>query len=369
MSTKLLLNRLLRLCAIIIGIIIIYLVFKYMFIFLYPFVIALMIALFLNPVILCIEQKLNFRRSFAILLTFFLLAIVIFGTSYLVVSELLQGLIFLADKTPIYFQSLINEIDLFIHSNLIPLYNYMTSFLKTLHPEQQRVVSEYIESGLSQIGTIGAFVLQNTFLKIRLLFSYIPQSIAVMIFIFIATFLITKDLPQIQNWLRKVFPVNIQGQTIHVIQRIKSLLLNYVKAQFIIMSITGIIIFIGLFMLNIQHALTIALVTAIIDLLPFIGTGIVFIPWIFYLFFSGDYHTTIQLATLYAILILVRQFIEPKILSDQLGVRPLVTLIVMFICFQIWGIGGIIVAPFLIILYHAFFQAGIIHQLIQFVMK
>lgn len=67
------------------------------------------------------------------------------------------------------------------------------------------------------------------------------------------------------------------------------------------------------------------------------------------------------------VVIIVRQLIEPKILSDQLGVRPLITLIVMFVCYQIWGFIGIIFAPFLIVIYNAFYRAGIVRKIIQFV--
>src|SRR5699024_11387046 len=70
----------------------------------------------------------------------------------------------------------------------------------------------------------------------------------------------------------------------------------------------------------------IALLTSIVDFLPFIGTGIVFIPWIIYLFFTDHFTLTIFISMLYMIIIIQRQLSEPKIVSKSIGLPPLVTL-------------------------------------------
>src|SRR5699024_11493170 len=66
---------------------------------------------------------------------------------------------------------------------------------------------------------------------------------------------------------------------------LKKALSGFFKAQLILITITAGSIYIGLLIVGIDHALTIALLAAGVDLLPYIGTGIIFIPWIIYLFF------------------------------------------------------------------------------------
>lgn len=358
-----------RLCGIITGIIIIFFILKYTLILLYPFIIAFTIAIFLNPLISYLETNWKLHRAISICLIMSLVFIVVIGSSILMMNELLQGIIFLSDKIPIYFKAFTDEVNQFIHDHVMPYYNRLTSFFNTLNPSQQRIISHYVEDSLSHMGTLGAMFLQSILLKVRTLLSYLPQSFTAMIFILLATFLITKDLPHIQTWLRKVFPARARKSSIVVFRQVQVLLFSYVKAQLSIISITAVIIFLGLSIIGVNHALTIALLTAIVDLLPFIGTGTVFIPWIFYLFFTGNYSLTIQLTILYMFIVIVRQIVEPKVLSDHLGVRPVITLIVMFACYQVWGIIGIVIAPFLIVFYNAFNRAGVIKLIVRFVMS
>src|SRR5690625_6811556 len=82
--------------------------------------------------------------------------------------------------------------------------------------------------------------------------------------------------------------------------------------------ISSCIILLGLFILKIEHALTIALLIGFVDVLPLIGTGLVFIPWIGYLFITNDYFLTIGLSLIYMVVVISRQFIEPKILSAHI---------------------------------------------------
>src|SRR5690625_7405076 len=83
-----------------------------------------------------------------------------------------------------------------------------------------------------------------------------------------------------------------------------------------------------------------------VDLLPFIGTGTVFIPWVGYLFLIGHYSLTIHLTLLYMFILVTRQILEPKILATSIGVTPLAALFTLFISIQIWGVlPGIIISP------------------------
>src|SRR5699024_6773123 len=113
-------------------------------------------------------------------------------------------------------------------------------------------------------------------------------------------------------------------------------LFGYIKAQCILIAISAFISLVGLLFLGMNHAFTITLIIAFVDLLPIIGTGIIFIPWIGYLFFSGDYSLTIGLTFIYMAIILIRQILEPKILSVNVGVSPLIALLTLFISVQWW---------------------------------
>src|SRR5699024_11772802 len=81
------------------------------------------------------------------------------------------------------------------------------------------------------------------------------------------------------------------------------------------------LVYTGLLVLRIDYALTITCFIAIIDLFPFIGTGILFIPWILYMFMTAEYAMVIGLSILYMYVIVQRQLLEPKIRAASVGDR------------------------------------------------
>ena len=100
---------------------------------------------------------------------------------------------------------------------------------------------------------------------------------------------------------------------------------------------TTVIVLIGLLILRVPYAITIAIITGVVDLLPYLGTGAVFVPWVIYVFFTGDTAFAIGLLILYIVVIVQRQIMEPKVLSSNIGLDPLATLVALFVGFKLFG--------------------------------
>ena len=105
----------------------------------------------------------------------------------------------------------------------------------------------------------------------------------------------------------------------------------------------------GLFLLKIKYAPFIALIIALVDVLPVIGTGTVMIPWAVLSVFLGNNRLALGLAVLYVIIVIVRNFLEPKIISTQIGMNPLFTLLAMFVGLKVLGFWGLILFPIILI--------------------
>ena len=103
------------------------------------------------------------------------------------------------------------------------------------------------------------------------------------------------------------------------------------------------------------------------SLIPYIGIGALFIPWILYGFFSDHYTLTLQLSLLYAVLLIVRQIIEPRLLAKNLGIHPLIAIIILFISINIFGALGIIITPISLILFSSLYHAKIFHYIARFI--
>ncbi|RCW42551.1 sporulation integral membrane protein YtvI [Paenibacillus prosopidis] len=139
----------------------------------------------------------------------------------------------------------------------------------------------------------------------------------------------------------------------------------YIKAQAKMISITFIVILIALILLGVKNAFVIAVVAAIFDILPLLGVGTVFIPWIIYLIIVGKISLAIWLSALFLVVVLTRQILEPKITGDSLGVSAFTMLAFMIVSLSLFGVAGVILSPILMILIKALYDQGYFHRWIR----
>lgn len=139
----------------------------------------------------------------------------------------------------------------------------------------------------------------------------------------------------------------------------------YIKAQAKMISITFIVILIALILLGVENAFVISVVAAIFDILPLLGVGTVFIPWIVYLIIVGKVTLAIWLSALFLVVVLTRQILEPKITGDSLGVSAFTMLAFMIISLKLFGISGVILSPILMILIKSLYDQGYFHRWIR----
>lgn len=135
--------------------------------------------------------------------------------------------------------------------------------------------------------------------------------------------------------------------------KIKNILVNsvfkFAKGYLIILGITFAELFLGFTVFKIRYALTLAAIISVIDILPVLGTGTVLIPWAAAEFILGNTAKGAGLAVLYLIITAVRNFAEPKIIGKQMGIKPLFTLLAMFVGIKLFGIAGIFILPITLI--------------------
>ena len=135
--------------------------------------------------------------------------------------------------------------------------------------------------------------------------------------------------------------------------KIKNILVNsvfkFAKGYLIILGITFAELLLGFTVLRIKYALVLAAIISVIDILPVLGTGTVLIPWAAVEFIMGNTVKGAGLVILYLLITVARNFAEPKIIGKQMGIKPLFTLLAMFIGIRIFGIAGIFILPITLI--------------------
>jgi len=329
----------------------------------YPFLIGIIIAFLINPLVNFLAKKGKMPRALAVLISLVLIIGIFAGLITLLIAEIVSGADYLAKVVPKHLETLIDYAEQFVAAQLIPMYNQLTSMFNSLDTGQQDTILSNIETAGKQIGsTIGSFI-QNFFGKIPNIISWFPNAATVLIFSLLATFFISKDWYRLSDMANNLLPTRAKSSGKTVFADLRKALLGFIKAQATLISITTVIILIGLLVLRIDYAITIALITGIVDVLPYLGTGLIFVPWIIYEAIAGQMGMAIGLGILYIIVLVQRQVMEPKILSSNIGMDPLATLVALFVGFKLIGFLGLILGPVILVIITTLHKANVFRDI------
>ena len=195
----------------------------------------------------------------------------------------------------------------------------------------------------------------------------IPSILISIVISIIATCFVAADYDTLKSFIIRQFPEKKRFALSKTKLIIRNSVFKLIKAYLLIILITFFEVTIGLNILswlNIFHSeyiLFIAFITAIVDVMPVLGTGTIIIPWALYSFITSDTPLGIGLLVLYAFITVARQFIEPKLVAGQLGLPPFVTIMGMYVGLKLFGVIGIFIVPFVLIIIKLLNDDGVIH--------
>lgn len=157
----------------------------------------------------------------------------------------------------------------------------------------------------------------------------------------ICTFFILVDKRSMIDVIYKLFPEEI----IRKFRRQKNNFVNMISIQGVLILISTIEIIVGFFILGIPKSLMLGLICGLLDVLPYVGTIIVFIPIIIYNIIMNNYIVVFGLICVYILVQIIREILEAKFIGNKLDIHPLVIFISIYIGVKVFGILGILVGP------------------------
>lgn len=329
----------------------------------YPFLIGLAITFLINPIVNFFQRKARMPRTVSVIITLILVFAFFAGLITLLIAEIVSGADYLARVVPKQLDTLIQYSEHFFAAQIIPLYDQLTNLFNNLESGQQDTIMNNIQNVGSTIGTsLGNFI-KHFFEFIPNIISWFPNAATIIIFSLLATFFISKDWDRFALMVGRLIPANAKDSSKKVFVDLKKALFGFIKAQLTLISITTVIILIGLLILRVDYAITIALVAGFVDILPYVGTGLIFVPWIIYEVITGDINIAIGLGILYIIVLVQRQIMEPKVLSSSIGLDPLATLIALFVGFKLIGFLGLIAGPVTLVIITTLYKANVFRDI------
>lgn len=322
-----------------VGFIGIILFFRYLLPLLLPFILGAGLAIAAEPLVGFLCGRLHLKRPLAtgigISIAFSFLALVVMVLCAFAIRELRNLALILP------------ELEGTLRSGM----DTADQFLRTLAQKAPGELGTVLTRNVDSLFSGGDGLINratNFLLKLASgVLSHVPDSALGLGAGIISSFMISVKLPKIRRWLRERIPSAQIEPVLSALKRLKTALLGWLKAQLKLSSVTFALALGGFFLLRISHAPLWALLVALVDAFPILGTGTVLVPWSIVSFLQGDHFLSFGLLGLYAAAALTRSVLEPRFLGKQLGLDPLVTLMALYAGYQLWGIGGMILAPLL----------------------
>lgn len=163
----------------------------------------------------------------------------------------------------------------------------------------------------------------------------------------LSAFMVSARLPMLKRKLQVLMGTDRLQKWLPILSRVRHALGGFLKAQLKLSALSFLIVLCGFWLLKISYAPLWALFTAVVDAIPVLGTGTVLIPWSLVCFLQGDQPQAIGLLGIYIVAFLARTILEPRLVGDQLGLDPLMTLVALYAGYKVWGFGGMLLAPLL----------------------
>ncbi len=304
--------------------------------FLMPFVIGWIISCIANPVVCWLDKKVKIQKKLgsAIMIVVVLAAVV--GLLYLVISFLVREAGGLIMQLPQIYESTAKQLQE-IAGNLSGVIKVLPDGIKsswqTLGSSLGTALGEWVADLTEPTVSIAGNVAKQ-----------IPNVIIGGFVAIISAYFFVADREMVGSWFKKVTPKGIYQRISMGVAHFKLAVGGYFIAQFKIMAVVCIILFVGLSLLKVEYALLLSILIGFLDFLPFFGTGTAFIPWAIYTILAGDYMRAVFLVIIYVISQVVRQFIQPKLVGDEVGLNPLPTLLLIYIGYRLGGFLWMILA-------------------------
>lgn len=333
-----------------------------------PFIIAWFIAYMLNPFVNFMQFRLRCPRWLGSTIALIVFFGIISLTIIILISRIVIEIGRFSKMFSENFQFWLEDIMSFINSDRL---QSIVSQILSFYSQNQQYHST-IEQNITNISErvtakITSFI-GYLFEAVIYVITSLPNFTFVFVIAILAAFFISKDWHKLIAWFFSFFPQKIKDSTRTVWRDLQNALFGYIRAQLIMISITAVFIIIGLMVLKVEYALTIGLLIGLVDLLPYLGVGLVMVPWIIYVFIQGDIFLGIGLSILYGIVLIARSSIEPKVLASSIGLNALATLVAMFVGVKLFNIAGILIGPVALIFLIALQKAGVFRDIKNYIM-
>lgn len=322
-----------------------------------PLIIAWIIAMMANPLVHFLEKRIKIMRKHGSAIVIVLVIVAIVCLLYMVTAALFTQVSSMVETLPGIYENVMDNLQQFA-SSLHEKYDIIPANIKNFFSDNESKINEYILAALNSLSTSPVSAVGSVA-------SSIIDTFIISILTLMIAYFFTAGNDKIKASVKRCMPESI-NESIDIIKNTVFIAIGgYLKACFQIMVVMFIILLLFFVVMRVDYAMPVALITAILDFLPFIGTGTVLMPWAVYSVITGEYLKALALVMAYLLTMIVRRLLEPKLVGDSIGMSPFLTLISMFIGYRLMGMIGLIIGIPVGMVLKEFYEKGLFNHTIE----
>ncbi|MDR1734344.1 MAG: sporulation integral membrane protein YtvI [Oscillospiraceae bacterium] len=356
-----------------------YLFLKYAFGLVFPFLFAFLVALILQKPMRFFHQKFRIKKGFTavvLVLLFYILIVLLLVLVGARIYTAAQG--FVTYVTELVRGENLPDVLMSMQEKIVAFLDFLPASMQARFDTWSSTLIEQLMAGENaageQVGMWGSITSRINFDWLKTpaagaltAATKIPSFLISVVITVISSFFMTTGYERVMNFIKRQLPESSSNRFAAIKKTMTEKFGGLIRAYAIIITVTFFELVLGFYLLYLlkffdgEHLFAIAFLTSLVDFLPVLGTGSILTPWALYNLIMGNIGMGIGLIVMYVIIIVVRQILEPKLVSDGLGLQPIVTIAAMYIGLQLFGFVGLIVLPIAVILVKLLNDEGVIH--------
>lgn len=309
--------------------------FRYLFSLAAPFFLAFALVTLLYPLLERIQRRIPIRKKFLaalIVLPVLLLVSIALWAVFSFGAGQLQSL-------PSFCEKVERQVELFFHQCCCQLdgrFGWEGERIESYVIEQMTVIMENV-----QIQVVPQLLSSS-----YNCFKGILGTAGFLAITCIAVFLLEKDYTRFVDWVKGEESFRFLWT---VLEGVLSYLVTFFKAQGVILLVIAVLCCVTLSAAGVEGGILLGILAGLLDMLPFVGTGIVLVPLSIWQLLNGHYVRMVVCLAIYGVCALTRELLEPRLIGKKIGVAPICILFSVYAGVKLFGVGGIIKGPLALI--------------------
>ena len=302
-----------------------------------PFVLAFLLAWLLNPLVRTLQKRVGLSRRLISLL----LVLLIFGVAGGVLTafcySIANEVISLANNWQVIwegFQVVMEQV-----------VDYCSKLFELLPHQVGTWVNGILEEFISWFQTAVPNWLTGFASHAGNLAMSVPSFAVALVVFIMGSYFITADYPHIRFLVTRRMSCEVRGFFRQMKSTAMAAFGGYVRAQLILSLVVFFILLAGFVLIKQPYSVLLAFLLAVLDFIPIVGAGTVMVPWAFIALVTGDFRSALELMVIWGAIALFRRVGEPKILGDQTGLSPILSLVSIYVGMRLAGVLGMILGP------------------------